>query len=63
MSESETSSIEKAKASRSPATRFAAISGSVMRRIVRAGEAPRFQAASSKVSEVCWRPATAERTM
>ena len=33
------------------------------RRIVRAGEAPRFQAASSNASLVCCRPATALRTM
>ena len=45
-----------------PASRFAAMSGSVMRRSARSGGQPRFCAASSSVTLVCCKPATAERT-
>ena len=45
--ESDTSSMEKLKANSPPTTRLAVISGSVMRRRVRSGPAPRFRAAFS----------------
>ena len=37
------------------------ISGSVIRTVVRSGGHPRFAAASSNVTLVCWNPAAAER--
>src|SRR5688572_25448877 len=52
----------KAKASMAPAMRLAKMRGRVMRRAVVKGDAPRLAAASSRVTEVCWRPAKAART-
>ena len=54
-----TSSMAKENASRVPATRWAAESGSVMRQSVRGRLAPRFNEASSSETEVCWKPAYA----
>ncbi len=62
MIESLTSSIAKAKASSAPAIRLAAIRGSVTLIIARSGGLPRFSAASSSVTLVCWKPAAADRT-
>ena len=55
--------MAKANASNPPATRLAVMRGAVTRQKVRAGGQPRFMAASSSVTLVCWNPAIALRTI